>query len=355
MSEQTRVTGFQIRLGGETVSERDLEAWVVEQDVNQPDMCVVTLHDMEHKYSNDVELGAQLEVKVTKERGEEKLFTGEVVGLEPIYKAGGESLCVVRGFNRLHRLLRGRHSRTYVDQTDKDIAEAVANENGLRAECDSTPNQYEHVYQHNQSDLEFLRERAARVGFEVMVRDRVLHFRKPRRDVDSGLELKLNAPQAPMPMLSFSPRMSSAGVVGKVEVRGWNPVEKKEIVGVYEGSRSPLGNDPGYDKAKDAFGETVTYRVDAPIASVAEAEALAGARFFELSMDYITGEAQCLGHPELAAGKVVKIVVNPDRDDDRFNGKYRIAGATHRYGHGGPGGGGGYITTLRVRRDAERG
>lgn len=355
MSEVVHVTNFTVLLSGSPVYEVDLASWVVEQDVNEPDMCVLTLHNTDQKHSNEIELGDPLEVKVVGKDGEVELFAGEVVGLEPTYKAAGESLCVVRAFNRLHRLLRGRHSRTYVDQTDTQIAQRVASENGLNDDCDSTTTSYEHVYQHNQTDYEFLRARAARIGFEVMVEDRTLQFRKPRRDVDSGIELRLNDAAAPGDMLSFSPRMSSAGVVDKVEVRGWDPVNKEEIVATCGGSRSPLGERAGYQQTKSAFGQTVTYQVDVPIASVAEAEEIAEARFAELAMDYITGAAYCVGNPDLAAGKVVTIVINPDRKD-RFNGKYRIAGATHRYAHGESGGRrGGYTTSLRVRRDAEGG
>ncbi len=357
MSQFARSTDFEIKLSGSVVEDETIAAWVVEQDVNQPDMCVLTLHDPDHAHASRIELGAALEVAVHDPNDELiEIFDGEVVGLEPTFRAGGESLCVVRAFNRLHRLLRGRHSRTYVEQTDSQIAQRIASENDLASDCDSTPTQYEHVYQHNQSDYDFLRARAARIGFEVMVVKRELLFRKPRRDVDSGLELVLAEPGVDMPMMSFTPRMSSSGLVDKVEVRGWDPVKKEEVVATYEGQRSPLGKTPGYQKAKKAFGARVTYQVDMPVSDVAEAEALAEARFHELAMDYITGEAYCIGHPKLKAGLVVKLVPNPDNASDRFNGKYRIAGTTHRYGHGGATGvGGGYTTTLRVRRDAEEG
>jgi uncharacterized protein len=353
MRDTVQITPFEILLGGAAIEENEIASWVVEQDVNQPDMCVLTLHNPEHTHSNRIKLADALEIDVGDEAV--RLFSGEVVGLEPMYKASGESLCVVRAFNRLHRLLRGRHSRTYVEQTDSQIAEKIASENGLSCESTSTSTSYEHVYQHNQTDFEFLRGRAARIGFEVRVEDRTLRFSKPRRDEDSGLELRMNDAAAAGTLLSFMPRLSSAGLVNTVEVRAWDPVKKEEIVGTYEGARSPLGKRSGSDEAKAAFGTIATYQVDDPVASVAEAKAIAEARYHELAMDFITGDAVCLGDPQLQIDKVVTIVVNPDDDRERFNGKYRITGATHRYAHAGPGGGGagGYTTSLRVRRDAE--
>jgi uncharacterized protein len=356
--QSVRITSYELLLNGTVLGEEHIAGWVVEQDLNQPDMFVLTLHDPEHAHSNQLALGDSLELKVEDADDDERvlLFAGEIVGLEPNFKAGGESVCVVRAFNRLHRLLRGRHSRTFTKQTDSDIATLIAGEHGLGIEADSTATQHEHVYQHNQTDFDFLRARAAHVGYEVMVEKQTLHFRKPRPDKDSGLELELAEPGVPMPMLSFSPRLSSAGLVNQVEVRGWDPVKKEEIVATSKGSRSPLGKSTGFDKAKQAFGATVTYQVDVPVESVAEAQALADARFRELAMDFITGDALCLGHPRLKAGLIVKLIANPENRNDRFNGKYQIAGATHRYAHAQGGGQkGGYTTTLRVRRDAEGG
>ena len=89
-----------------------------------------------------------------------------------------------------------------------------------------------------------------------------------------------------------------------------------------------------------------------------EAKKLAEAKLNEMLMDFVAGDGLCLGAPEIRAGKVVTILVNPDRADDRFNGEYFVTGASHRYSHSGTGGGaggeggGGYVTSIRVRRDA---
>ena len=359
MAETVQVTPFEVVCGPfDPIAETDLASWVIDQDMDQPDMCVLTLHNPEHKYTNDIELGAPVEVRVSppEKRRPVVLFKGEVVGIEPIYKTGGETTCIVRAFNRLHRLLRGRNSRTYLQQKDSDIASTIASKNGLKADCDSTKEVHEHLYQHNQTDLEFLRVRAARNGYEVLVEDRTLKFQKPKLDQDSGVELRLDGTTGQgHELLSFTPRMSSAGLVQAVEVRGWDPVKKEEIVGKSTSSRSPLGKKPGASEVKRAWGQTVTYEVDHPIASIGEARAIADARLAELSMDYITGDGLCIGAPDVRAGIVVKVTVSP-RKRDRFNGQYRVVGASHRYTHPTRSGlRGGYTTAVRVRRDAEEG
>src|SRR5262245_12216548 len=108
-----------------------------------------------------------------------EVFKGEVVGIEPTFDAGGRSVVVVRGFNRLHRLTRGKKSRTFSDVTDADVVRAVASDNGLKAApSGDLSERFEFVVQHNQTDLEFLRVRAARLGFHVWCEDATLRFGK---------------------------------------------------------------------------------------------------------------------------------------------------------------------------------
>jgi phage protein D len=343
------------------IKDVDIHSVVVDQDVDQPDMCTLSLNNATHLYSNGIRLGDPVEVKIGGAGGA-SIFKGEVVGLEPIYKTGGESRCIVRSFNRLHRLLRGRKSKTFTKMKDSDIAKKIATDNGLTAEAEDTSVIHPHAYQVNQTDLEFVRNLASRNGYEVLVDDKTLYFRKPRTDRDSRLELKINQLAATGQMLkSFSPRLSSAGLVKAVEVRSWDPKKKQEIVKTATASSSKLGSTIAPEAAA-AFGDTVTFTVDRPVDSGEDAQRLADAKLADILMSYIQGDGIAVGSADLRAGTVVRITVNPDDRSDRFNGKYYIVGASHRYSHSGTGGGGGdgsggggYITAIRVQRDAEGG
>lgn len=351
------VTDVWIKCGEQApVEDSSIHTMVVDQDTDQADMCVLTLNNASHSFSNDVRLGDEVEVRIGGEGGK-TIFKGEVVGVEPIYKTGGESKCIVRGFNRMHRLLRGRKSLTYKDKKDSEIAQAIATANGLTAEAEDTGVAHKHVYQHNQNDLEFLRLIAARNGFEVLCEDKTLHFRKPRSDKDSGVELRINEGTGGVMLKTFSPRLSSAGLVKEVEVRSWNPEKKEEIVARATAASSSLGSRIAPSEAQ-AFGDRITFTVDRPVASVEEAKKLAEAKLKDILMDFIVGDGLCIGSPEIQAGTVVTITVNPEQAEDRFNGKYFVTGASHRYSHssiGGAEGQGGYVTAFRVRRDAAGG
>jgi phage protein D len=362
MAEQASgVTDVWVQCGShKPVEDSSVHSMVVDQDTDQPDMCVLTLNNASHSFSNDVRLGDEVEVKIGGSGGK-SIFKGEVVGLEPVYKTGGESKCIVRAFNRLHRLLRGRRSMTFMDKKDSEIAKLIAQANKLTASTEDTAVAHKHVYQHNQTDLDFLRLIAARNGFEVMCEDKTLHFRKPRADKESGVELRINeAASGGLMLKTFSPRLSSAGLVKEVEVRSWNAEKKEEIVARATAARSSLGSRMAPSEA-DAFGERITFTVDRPVSSVEEAKKLAEAKLADILMDFIVGDGLCVGSPEIQAGTVIKITVNPDQGDDRFNGKYFVTGASHRYSHSSTGGssegqgGGGYVTSIRVRRDAAGG
>ena len=352
---QQRVTDVKVTVGSE-VDKDHLHSFVVTQDLGQPDMAVITIRNEGHTFSNDANHGDAVEVKVN----DQVIFKGEVVGLEPEYKVGGESKVRVRAFNKLHRLGRGRKSRTFLEQKDSDIVGTVAGDHGLSPDAEDSKITHAHVYQHNQTDLEFLRVRAARLGFDVWVDDQTLHFSKPKHDVDSGISLDMGEPnpdETSTQLKAFLPRLSSASMVKKVTVRGWTPEKKEEIVGEVEASSSKLGKTGGESASSSAFGDTATFEVDFPIFSVDEAKAIAESKLDDLLMSYITGEGDCVGFHGLKPGVVVKVVVNPDRTDDRFNGKYMLVGCTHKFtfSKGGGEGGGGSTTSIRFHRNAEGG
>ena len=282
--------------------EEQLLSFVVDQNLDQPDMCVLTVKNEGHKFSNDVKHGDEVEVKIGGEGGT-TIFKGEVVGIEPLYEASGESKCVVRAFNRMHRLLRGRKSRIFLEQSDQQIVNMIAQENGLSASTGSDAEIiHDQICQHNQTDLEFLRLLAARFGYEVRVEDKALYFHRPKTEADSGIELRLDEADSENALSSFSPRWSSAGVVEKL-------VEVTRLP-----SASILGLSPVF------------------------------------LPNYITGEGSCNGNPNVKPGIVVKATVNPQDDSDKFNGKYFVVCASHNYNHTKGTKGRAYRTPFRVRR-----
>ncbi|MET1083815.1 MAG: contractile injection system protein, VgrG/Pvc8 family [Burkholderiales bacterium] len=359
----TAAGDFDVLVDAKEVSDGDVVGFVVDRDLDQPGMCVLTLRNLRHGQNNKFKLGAAVEVKVgggsrqssdgSNDGTKATIFKGELVGMEPGYTQDGKSEFSLRAFDKLHRLQRGRKSKSYQNQTDQDIASAIAGSHGLSAQSGATPKiTHNHVYQHNQTDLEFLRMRAARLGYSVWCEDTKLYFDAPKLDAESGLHFIYGGEgEDRLKLTSFSGRMSNALVVKKVIVRGWDPDREKEIVGEANAKRSPLGSSIAASSLSD-FDDVTTFAVDYPIFSVEEANAIAKAKLTELAMSFLTAESEAMGNNRVKPGIVIRITVNETNATDRFNGKYLVQGCTHRLLVGS---GGGFRTIMRLVRDAERG
>lgn len=339
-----------ILINGEEIPDSELQSYVVNRDMNQPDEAAIVLSNHGDVYNSKWEPGAKVEIKVGQG---DIVFQGELAGLEPRYQGGGKTTMLVRAYNKMHKLLGGRKSITFKDMTDKAIIEKVAKGASLSVEwkCDVNIT-HKHVYQHNLTDLEFIRMRAGRLGLHVWCKDSTLYVKEPDLTKTGSVKLAVATAGEGGSLRMFNPRMSTAGVLKKVTVRGWDPEKKEEIVGVADAAASPLGTTNAASAAKTMVKEQ-TFFVDQPIMSVEEANALAKARLREASLTYMTGEAEIAGNPKVELGEVIEIKAN-GKSQDRFNGKYYVVGVTHR--HTLPKAeDGGYVTILRVARDAEGG
>jgi uncharacterized protein len=340
-----------VKIGGSELRGEDVFDVLVESDLDQPDHACVTLANAITHYSESVKEGEEIEIKLGLVDADEVaavIFKGEVTGIEPVFDSRAPARVHIRALNLLHQLTRGKKSVAYLKVSDKDIVEKISQGYGLTSKFgDSPPSspQYEHVYQHNQTDLEFLRLRATRIGYEVLVEDKTLYFRK-RSDADSGILLTFGAGGSEATLERFVPRLSTSHQVSKVLVRGWDPDKKKEIIGSAIPQRSKLGDQTGAQVVNQKYSDVLAVDVDEPVSSQEEADTLAKAILYERQMNYITGDGVARGNPKLKPGLIVGINVF----DQRFGGKYYITAVRHRYVHASKIGG--YRTEFKFKRDA---
>src|SRR5262249_41939314 len=143
----------------------------VEQSLHLPSMCTIRLHDIGSQPSratffqlldqDALPIGAELEVSLGREGPAEVVFKGEITAVELEASTERMPRIVVRAYDRAHRLMRGRHSRSFVQMADSDIVSKLATEVGLSAQAESTNPVHDYVFQYNQTNWEFLRQRAA--------------------------------------------------------------------------------------------------------------------------------------------------------------------------------------------------
>jgi phage protein D len=336
---------------------RDVIEIVVDDSLHLPDMFTILLHDGGLRWVDSDLLAVGTEVQITATTADTHiqpgagalLITGEITALEPNFAQTGEPTLLVRGYDRAHRLHRGKKSRSFLRATDSEIAQKIAQEVKLQAQVDPTSVIHDYVFQDNQTNLEFLQARAQRIGYEVYVKDRTLHFCQRQAEQGAGLESvgrllgyfrarQRQAEQGATPELvwglalrDFRPRLTTMDQVDEVIVRGWDPKIKREIVGrATKGQIAPQVGvaESGGELARQAFGISArVVVVNRPVANVKEANAMAQALCDELNGDFIKAEGVCFGNPQVRAGQMVSI----QGVGYRFSGQYFVTSATHIY------------------------
>jgi uncharacterized protein len=339
-----------IMLGGAEVPDGHMLSVTIDRDMYQPDMASILLANQSDLYSTQ-QIGGPVEIKVN---GGASIYKGEIVGLEPIYKGGDKSKILIRAMNKFHRMLRSRKSRTFTDKTDQQILQEVVSASGLSLEWKHEATiTYKHVYQHNLSDMEFLRTRATRMGCHVWCVDQKVYVKQPELQGSEVATLNVDAASENASLRTFSPRLNSSQVVKKVTVKGWNPETKELITAEASSSGSKLGSQTAVSGSGD-LGNGETFTVDHPIWAKDEATAIAKAKLQEASLSYITGTAECAGSAVFDLGKLVKIKANAKGNADPFNGTYYIMGITHRHNASHAKDDSAYVTTLRLARDSAK-
>jgi phage protein D len=318
----------------------------VDDSIDIPSMFTIeitgTANQPPNRWVDDEELfavGNAVEIKLRYGSAMQSLIKGEITGLEPEFASDRQANLIVRGYDRRHRLQRGRKTRTFLQLKDSQIASQVASAAGLSANVVDSSVTHDYVIQANQTDLDFLQERAHRIGYEVVIEDKTVYFRPVSNDKSEALTLELGKD-----LFEFYPRLSSSLQVSEVNVRGWDPKTKKELVGKASTLATTMGGEKtGPQMASGAFGSAIRVVSAQPIRTQAEADQIAKAGFNDLALDLIAGEGECTGRTDLLAGKVVKII----GVGNRFSGQYYITSTTHHYDAQD-----GYRTNFTVRRNA---
>jgi phage protein D len=222
-------------------------------------------------------------------------------------------------------LNRQRKTRTFLQQKDSDIASRIAQEAGVTLQASDSQVTHDYVLQAGQTDLEFLRARARSVGFELLVEGKTLHFRPVSNAEGEILTLSLDDD-----LLEFYPRLSTLRQYSELEVRGWDPKAKQEIVGLARSGDEVArmgGREGGAAVIEGAFGASAAVLGDFPVRTQAEADRVALGRFNSMALQLIGGEGVARGNTQIRAGKVIKL----DSLGQRFSGSYYVTAAIHRY------------------------
>ena len=323
----------------ESELEAYLEEVVVDDHVQLPQMFTLTMLDPARDILDrtGLRVGATVQVSAIAQADHPQtaLVKGDVVSIDCNYSPGGAEV-IVRGYAPSHRLHRGRKTRTFLNVTDSEIVKRVAQEASIElGNLEQTSEVYEHVAQPSISDWEFIKGRAARIGYDVWLEEGKLCFGVPHLaseapSADDGSTE--GTPTDPRQLAlgknlrEFRGRLSAAEQVGEIEVRAWDSARKEPIT-----ASAPAGtvsaelelSDP--DTMASFFGDAPFVAVRRPLRTADLADAFAKAIAERIGSAFAEAEGVAGGHPELRAGTAVSVSgVGED-----FSGKYVLSHVRH--------------------------
>lgn len=252
--------------------------------------------------------------------------SGMITEITTSFPDAGSPELVVAGYDHGFPLTIGKNSRTWKNARDSEAAHEIASFNNLKATIETTKEKHAQIEQNQESDWEFLKKLAERNHFELFVDERrVLHFAPPNDRATAIVRLSYGEG-----LVSFKPEANLAGQISRVEVYGWDRKTKKPIIG-----RASAGEESGLSgksagQRLDAFvrepAKRPTLRLRQPVFTQSEADQRAKAALNERAKQFLTGEGEAIGLPDIRPDRNVEL----DKLGAPFSKTYYIQQATHK-------------------------
>ncbi|GAA1516346.1 uncharacterized protein involved in type VI secretion and phage assembly [Agromyces terreus] len=283
-------------------------------------------------------------------QGPQRLIDGEVTAIDREDVAGALRTRV-RGFDRSHRLFRGRRVAAYLDKTTADIVREVANRAGVPVKSiEAAGSVSKHVTQDNVSDWVFLKRLADASGCTFSVVEGGLVFSPPTRATeapggavsarDDALVLEHG-----MNVSWLSATVTAASQVPQVEVRGWDPVAKQAVVASAKPTTRVVELPTLKPESVAATFGSPTYVAATGDGRQRSQDSQAGAVAERIAGGFAEIEAQLLGNSKMRSGTAV----NLKGYGAPFDGRYTVTEAKHEFSAEA-----GYMTSVVISNASDR-
>jgi phage protein D len=273
-----------------------------------------------------LDFGKELEISIGPADDARIIFKGLISAIEVEFIEGNEPRVAVFAEDKLMNLRMTRRMKTYENNSDAEIAQAIAREHGIEADVAADGPTYKVVQQWNQSDLAFLRERARLIQAEVWLEDGRLCFKSRGNRSATALSL-IQGNQ----LINVQLRADLAHQRTKVKAAGFDANQRDRIDEEAGGDAIQAEISRGLtgpDVLQQAFGERVSYRVRQNPLVASEAQAWARAEMLRRCRSFVTVIGTTYGTPDMVVGSRVSL----DRVGQPFNGDgYYVTHVRHTY------------------------
>lgn len=319
--------------------------------------------DFKYSDTTTFDIGKRVDIQMGYAHRLRFMAGGIIQTLAPRFPETGAPTLAVTGVDRRVRLRDRRPTPSdvtqFVNKADWQIAQIVAERNGLESSVTRQGVEHPLVVQRNQDDLTFLMERAKRIDFDFYLRvdpetgRDVLYFVSPTDNRDAR-RARSYVFEWGKNLINYSSQLTLNRQVASVTVRGWDPVAKERIS--YTATPSDLPETQGRgangpQAARQRLANRQDFVVDQPVSSTQEARDLAISHLRERAYQFLTGNGSVIGLPDMRPGDQVEL----RGLGQRFSGtsdaplRYYVKKVTHSIG------GSGYQTQFEVRSTADGG
>ncbi len=332
------IPNFSIHIGGKEQTEMvgDLISIDVDDSICEPSMFSLVLADEKGTWLDcpqlNPEIGKDMKICLGYADGERyPLITGKVVALSPDFHSEEARTLAIQGYDHSFFLQKTHSLENPIALKGQDIsmlAKEIARRNKLIPKISNTGIKYSDIVliAPGESDYSFLRRMADMAGFEFFVRDRTLYFRRP------NFSAKIATLSWGKDIFSMNFRVSTARVVKKAIVRGYNPVDKKSFA--FNGSKVGSGTFSGISApeyvANSEFQSQILEQ-NMILSSQKDMDILGEALMDRTSSSFVEGKCEMSGDPKIRAGVSLEI----KGAGKRLNGSYYIKSAKHSIGEDG--------------------
>lgn len=289
-----------------------------------PGSCSLSLHDAELRWvaaGGPLSRGTRISIDLGYDGSPQRVFTGTIRQVSAEFPESGPPVVRVDGYDALHGLTQHARQAVYTgDRSDHGVSDSevfatVAARHELQSAAPAGERRQRPRVQTNESDFQFLQMIAAGSDRDLFVDPRgVLRFAAESDDSRPALRLTWGRN-----LRSFGARGSDVGQLDRVEVRGWDPVQKAVVVGSATAQPGAAGGD----------GRTVVVQ-DADVDGKGEADRMAATLLEQRRRGGQSAHGSTVGDPSLTVGRRVEV-----SGVGQFDGTYVLTSVNHRFGSAG--------------------
>jgi len=272
-----------------------------------------------------VGLAKKLEVSIGPEGADRVVFSGRVTSMGGRFGSARVPELTIRGEDALQFFRMTRRTRTWEKATDADVARDLAQAHNLPFDIDAPGPRHEVLVQLGQSDLAFLRQRAAAVDALVWIENGKLCFKRHAARDGGRVDLTLG-----QMLTHFDVSADLCDQVVAVHAHGYDVGAKRDPD--QEASSSLLSAEArgarlGTDILAEAFGQRQEHIVWRALATTDEAAAYARSELLRRGRAFVRCRGMTAGTAAMKVGSQLHIQgVGP-----AFTGTYFATRVAHLF------------------------